>query len=168
IWLRLGRPALLWRSPKFTVAQLCLFLSGIAPVATFSTFVYDWINFFIKANNVDWYAVDPWSWMQLSLSYFSLPVAIALYAATPAIVEELVFRKLIGEGLISRLGTTRGILLASALFGLWHWYLPHVASSFLTGIFLHMTYLKTRSLLAPILGHFANNCEWILMSKNSM
>ena len=83
-------------------------------------------------------------------------------------MEELVFRRLIGQGLVSRMGTTGGILLTSALFGLSHWHLPHVASSFVMGLFLHLTYLKTRSLLAPILVHLANNTVWVVLTKNSM
>ena len=166
IWLRLGRPTLRWHRPRFSTMQLCLFLCGTAPVATLSGYIYEWLRAASYTNRVFGNTLDPWTWMQLLLTYFPAPTAIMLFAAVPAIVEELAFRRLIGQGWVSRLGVTGGVLVTSAFFGLAHWNLPHVASSFVMGLFLHLTYLKTRSLAASMLVHFVNNAMWVLMSKN--
>lgn len=166
IWLRLGQPKLSLRRPSITIRQLCLLLSGVAPVAMLATYFYEWTRAIGIASGISWLAFDSLLQMQLVLAYFSVPVAIALFAAAPAIIEEFIFRRLIGQGLVGRLGTTRGVLMTSTLFGLWHWTLPHVASAFVMGLFLHLTYLKTRSLTAPILVHFVNNLMWILLSQS--
>lgn len=168
IWLRLGRPPLRWHRPRFSTTQFCLILSGMAPVATFAAYIYEWVRVASHTNRVVGDTLDPWSWMQLLLTYFSTTTAIMLFAVVPAIVEELAFRRLIGQGWVSRLGVTDGVLVTSAFFGLSHWYLPHVASSFVMGLFLHLTYLKTRSLTASMLVHFVNNAMWVLMSKNAL
>jgi membrane protease YdiL (CAAX protease family) len=87
------------------------------------------------------------------------PVVLLLLclAVVPAVGEEFMLRGLVGRGLIARWGLVWGVLLTSALFAMLHMYPVHVAAVFPMGIMMHVIYLTTRSLWAPMLFHFLNN-----------
>jgi hypothetical protein len=100
----------------------------------------------------------------------SLGMLLVFMALAPALAEELVFRGIIGRGLIARWGIWRGVLLTSCLFGLVHVYPPHVVSVIPLGIAMHALYLLTRSFWAPVLLHFCNNA-WaavVLQGRESL
>jgi|GEM_PF-1708771 len=93
-----------------------------------------------------------------SLSFqVSYPVLVVAIAIGPAVGEELVFRGLIGQGLVRRWGFPGGIAATAALFALAHISPAHAIATLPLGVFLHWVYLQTRSLWAPILLHFLNN-----------
>ena len=93
-----------------------------------------------------------------SLSFqVSYPILVVAIALGPAVGEELVFRGLIGQGLIQRWGRLRGVCTTAALFALAHVSPAHAIATLPLGLFLHWVYLQTRSLWAPILLHFLNN-----------
>lgn len=82
---------------------------------------------------------------------------ILLIAVAPAIGEELVFRGVIGRGLVARLGPAQGVLVTSALFAAVHLHPVHAVGVFLLGAVMHYLHLVTRSFVAPVMLHFANN-----------
>ena len=93
-----------------------------------------------------------------SLSFqVSYPILVVAIALGPAVGEELVFRGLIGQGLVHRWGLPGGIAATAALFALAHISPAHAIATLPLGVFLHWVYLQTRSLWAPILLHFLNN-----------
>jgi len=93
-----------------------------------------------------------------SLSFqVSYPILVVAVALGPAVGEELVFRGLIGQGLVQRWGRTGGIAATAMLFALAHLSPAHAIATLPLGIFLHWVYLQTRSLWAAILLHFLNN-----------
>jgi hypothetical protein len=74
--------------------------------------------------------------------------------------EELLFRGLIQVDLGRAFGWKWGLLGASAIFAVMHltWRsAPEVGFVFLAGLVLGLLYLKTRSLVAPIVAHGVNN-----------
>jgi membrane protease YdiL (CAAX protease family) len=87
------------------------------------------------------------------------PFATLLFALaiTPAIAEELLFRGLIGRGLINRWGPVWGVAGTSVLFGLAHWNLGQSLGVIPIGLALHFAYLVTGSLWLPIILHALNN-----------
>ncbi len=87
----------------------------------------------------------------------SYPILVMAIALGPALGEELVFRGLIGQGLVKRWGAVRGVLFTALLFGLMHMPLAHAVATLPIGLFLHWVYLQTRTLWVPILLHFLNN-----------
>ena len=100
-----------------------------------------------------------------SLSFqVSYPILVVAVALGPAVGEELVFRGLIGQGLVQRWGRAGGIMATAALFGLAHLSPAHAIATLPLGIFLHWVYLQTRSLWAAILLHFLNNLLVITMA----
>jgi hypothetical protein len=94
-----------------------------------------------------------------------LVVALAL---GPALGEEIVFRGLIGGGLVRRWGTTAGVLLTSVLFAGAHAFPPHALATLPLALFLHFSYLRTRSLWVPVSLHFCNNALSVAMLKLPM
>ena len=100
-----------------------------------------------------------------SLSFqVSYPILVVAIALGPAVGEELVFRGLIGQGLVQRWGLFRGIGTTAILFALAHLSPAHAIATLPLGLLLHWVYLHTRSLWAPILLHFLNNLLVISLS----
>jgi membrane protease YdiL (CAAX protease family) len=95
----------------------------------------------------------------------SLPVMLLLVAVAPAIAEELIFRGLIGRGLIARWGMVGGIVLTSLFFACVHLHPAHAVGVFPLGIAMHIVYVTTRSFWAPVMLHFANNAMASLAAK---
>ncbi len=86
-------------------------------------------------------------------------------AVGPAVGEEIVFRGVIGRGLTARYGIVVGVLLTSCFFAAAHVHPAHALAVLPLGIYVHVTYLATRSWLAPVLVHFINNSMAIVMLK---
>ena len=73
------------------------------------------------------------------------------------ILEEVLFRGILQESLTEKLGGWRGVLAASAIFGIVHVIPQQMVNAFFVGIILGYIYIKTRSLLPVILIHAINN-----------
>ena len=94
-----------------------------------------------------------------------LGILVVALALGPAIGEEVVFRGLIGAGLVRRWGVLLGVLLTSTLFAGVHGFPPHAVATFPLALFLHYSYLKTGSLWTPIALHFFNNALSVVLFK---
>jgi hypothetical protein len=70
------------------------------------------------------------------------------------VVEELIFRGFLLHRWIDRWGTYKGILASSLLFGLMH---PDPLGATIFGIAMCVLYLRSQTLLVPMLGHAFNN-----------
>ncbi|NOX53204.1 MAG: CPBP family intramembrane metalloprotease, partial [Planctomycetes bacterium] len=95
------------------------------------------------------------------------PALLLLLAAAPAFGEELMFRGVIGTGLVARRGIVGGILLTSLLFAGVHMHPAHAVALIPLAVFLHLVYLATHSLWAPIWLHFLNNAIAVSVLKTS-
>ena len=74
--------------------------------------------------------------------------------------EELLFRGLIQRDMVSAFGWKWGLFGASAMFAVMHltWRsIPELGFVFIAGLILGGLYLKTKSLVAPIVAHGVNN-----------
>lgn len=97
----------------------------------------------------------------------SLGAMLLVFAVAPALGEELVFRGVIGRGLIARWGLVWGILITSLLFAAAHVHPVHMLAVIPMGIVLHFVYYTTRSFWAPVYVHFGNNALAVLASRPS-
>jgi sodium transport system permease protein len=96
----------------------------------------------------------------------SLGTAILLFAAVPAICEELAFRGFILTGLERGHRTRSAILLSALLFGFMHVLLSLFQQLFnatLLGIVLGLLAVRSRSILPGIVFHFINNALGVVM-----
>lgn len=107
------------------------------------------LTMFEGANTVEW--------LQEMAHIAPLPVMLLIIAVGPALGEELVFRGVIGRGLVARWGMWPGVLLTSILFAAVHFHPVHVIAVIPLGIAMHLSYLATRSFWAPVWLHFLNN-----------
>jgi uncharacterized protein len=96
-----------------------------------------------------------------------LGLLILAIAVVPSIGEEVIFRGIIGRGLIARHGIVAGVIMTSFLFAAVHIHPAHVVALLPLAFFIHLAYLTTKSFLAPILLHFLNNALAVVLLKAS-
>lgn len=89
---------------------------------------------------------------------------ITLVIAAP-ILEEIIFRGIVLEGLLKRYSPLKSILISALFFGIVHLNPWQFLSGFLGGILMGWVYYRTRNLLLPIFLHFVNNLTFTLLSK---
>jgi len=94
-----------------------------------------------------------------------LPLLMLLIAVGPAIAEELLFRGLIGRGLVARWGLVRGVVLTSIFFGIVHVNPGQALAVMPMGVAMHFVYVTTRSMWAPITLHLLFNGVAAVMLK---
>lgn len=95
----------------------------------------------------------------------SLPFGLLIIAVIPAIAEEIVFRGIIGRGLVARWGMRWGVLLTSMLFAAIHVQPAQVFALLPMAVCMHVVYLSTRSFWAPMAIHFVNNASAVVIIK---
>lgn len=71
----------------------------------------------------------------------------------------------LGRGLVARHGLVKGVLLASVFFGLAHLDPVHAAATAIIGLGIHVVYLGSKSILAPMLLHTLNNALAFAIAK---
>jgi membrane protease YdiL (CAAX protease family) len=102
--------------------------------------------------------------MARSFGEWPAPLAVLLVGLGPGIGEELWCRGFLGRGLVGRYGWW-GVLATSFFFGFIHLDPQQGAMAMLMGLWLHFTYLASRSLLVPMLLHFLNNSLSVVSSR---
>lgn len=73
------------------------------------------------------------------------------------IIEEILFRGIILNGLAKRYSNKMAIITSSLIFGLVHFNVYQLCMAFLFGIFLALLYLKTHSIVLCIFAHVFHN-----------
>jgi uncharacterized protein len=81
---------------------------------------------------------------------------LTLVVAAP-VLEELIYRGIIQDGLMQRLRPVGAILLTSLLFGLIHFNPWQFTTAFILGLFIGWIYYYTRDILLAIGVHLFNN-----------
>lgn len=97
-----------------------------------------------------------------ALSFFNVRgisevAALLLFITAMVLLEELLFRGIILHRLKERLSASGAILLSSVCFSLYHLSGFQVAATFIWGLGLGYLFVRTNSLLAPIVAHLAFN-----------
>lgn len=95
--------------------------------------------------------------LRTMLQTFPAPVALLLFALTPALCEELLFRGLLLQAFLRRFPPGLAILLVSLLFGLFHFSLDRLLPTAVLGLLLGLATWRTGSLLPAMLIHGLNN-----------
>jgi len=121
-------------------------------------FILDYLFLFIPfVSDIesDFALINNWSF----LSFFTIIIA-------PAILEELLFRGIILDGLVNRYSKISAIVISSFFFGLFH--LDYVQSiwTFFLGLFIGWIYVVSKKgLLLVILIHATNNLiSWLIFN----
>lgn len=112
------------------------------------------VGYFNWLNSVEPFEIGPdTTLIQYGLLFF----AVAIFVP---VVEEIIFRGILIERFGSKYGYKTAVILSSALFGVLH---MDIIGATLFGVVLGVLYLRTRSLLLPVLIHAANNGAVMLM-----
>ena len=151
------KQALKFQSKIGTQNSLVCILIGIVGVASLSPIV-GWFSAFLQS--VGYVS----SSLNLELaSPALLVIAILLFAFVPAVLEELVFRGCVLQGL-KGFGKWAAILGTSALFVLVHGSLEQIIYPFILSIFLCSVVLRTNSVVCAIIVHFVSNTASLILS----
>jgi uncharacterized protein len=86
---------------------------------------------------------------------------LAIVVAAP-VLEEIIFRGVILDGLLKKYSPSTSIIVSSILFGLIHFNPWQFVSAFLGGIFIGWVYYRTRNLSLAIIIHATNNLFFTL------
>jgi membrane protease YdiL (CAAX protease family) len=97
----------------------------------------------------------------------TLVLTFVLIAVTTPIAEELFFRGYAQTRLVERFGRKLGIVIATALFALFHLDPMHVAGTFAIGAVLGWVTERTGSVRAAIFAHAMNNGLFVLSSQST-
>ena len=89
--------------------------------------------------------------------------AFILMVVVGPVMEELIFRGIILDGLLKNYAPLKSILISSLLFGIVHLNPWQFVTALIIGIFSGWVYYKTRSLLASIIIHASVNLSGFLL-----
>lgn len=159
------RAALPLQTPRWQ--HVLLILAWFMPLSIFCSQLGVWasINWSEFASNIPQLA--PFKEFKMTeevtrlTEHLSFGAMLFLIAIVPAIAEELIFRGIIGRGLLARFGVA-GILLTTIFFAGVHMHPVHVIAVVPLSIAIHWGYLATRNLWIPMLAHFLNN-SWAVV-----
>ncbi len=134
----------------FAVALICLFglqyfIGGFNHLLELGGFQFSSID--LPMDNVGW-----------------LILAILLMAVLPAIFEELIFRGIILNGLLSKFNQVSAIFISAAMFAFIHGSIEQLLYQFALGVVLAWLVLRTGSLFSGMLVHFLNNAMVLIMN----
>lgn len=141
------------------VLPLAVFCGQLGVIVTHGwNWLIDWMPALKALDNET--VMQTVSKLRESISPAQLIVWIAIF---PAISEELVFRGVVGRGLVARYGLVAGIGITSVLFAAVHLHPVHAIALLPLAVAIHVSYLATRSFLVPVLLHFLNN-SWAVVA----
>ena len=125
--------------PFVTIGALALLIGVISPIGNLIPIPESFKKIFME--------------IATRSSFFTFTLMVI---AAP-ILEELIFRGIILDGLLKNYSPFKSILISSLLFGLVHLNPWQFVTGFILGIFSGWVYYKTRSLLPTIIMHAAVN-----------
>lgn len=161
--LRLGahfRNLIGWRTPRHE--ELIYAFATVVPIAVLGDMLYEVGRAWsargalgeLLGHSV---LASPLESMQASFQGVPYPVLVVALAVGPAFCEELIFRGIIGRGLVHRYGPWVGSAITVALFAVAHVSPAHGIATVPIAILLQFLYLKTKTIWVPIFVHFCNN-----------
>ena len=106
----------------------------------FEAFGYQSSGLALPLDNIGWYFAN-----------------VFLLAVLPAICEELIFRGIILNGLLSKYKPVTAVVFSAILFALMHGNIEQLVFPMLMGLVLGYVFFKTGSLLCTMILHFVNN-----------
>lgn len=91
------------------------------------------------------------------------PLFLFLPALIGPIIEELIFRKVIFNGLRRKMNVFVAAILSSIIFGLFHLEIAHLLIYFAMGIVFTFLYVQTKRIIVPIIVHMSLNTITVLL-----
>jgi sodium transport system permease protein len=98
----------------------------------------------------------------------SLAAVVLAVALAPAVCEEVLFRGALLRGLASRMPPALALVIASALFSLYHWKPVQMLPTFTLGLVLGVLALRAGSIVPSVIAHFLNNTMAIVVHRQEI
>ena len=95
----------------------------------------------------------------------TLGAAVIAIGFAPALCEEVLFRGALLRGLASRIPPSAALLIASAMFSVYHFNLVQMPATFTLGLVLGVLALRAGSILPSVIAHFFNNAMVIVVAR---
>ena len=99
-----------------------------------------------------------------SIMSASVPVQFLAAGVSAPLVEELLFRGLLGTRAAKGFGPYPALFISALCFGIFHGNLTQGTAAAVMGLFLGYAYMRTGALLVPVVMHAAVNTAAILLS----
>ncbi|QDT31604.1 CPBP family intramembrane glutamic endopeptidase [Thalassoglobus polymorphus] len=171
IRLRLGprfRESIGWRTPRHE--EVIFALATVIPIAVLGDLIYELSGSFLQAGitqrlSSQTLQTSSLEYLQSTLHGVPYPILVVALALGPAVGEELIFRGVIGRGLVHRHGVWTGSVMTAFLFAIAHVSPSHAISTLPIAFLLQFLYLKTGTIWIPIFVHFCNNLVAVSMMR---
>ncbi|KGX88347.1 peptidase [Pontibacillus halophilus JSM 076056 = DSM 19796] len=85
------------------------------------------------------------------------PIFIVVTALLAPIFEELIFRKILFGQLMKKMNVALAAILSSLVFAVFHGDPSHILTYLVMGLTFSFIYVKSKSILAPVIAHMAMN-----------
>ncbi|RWZ50119.1 CPBP family intramembrane metalloprotease [Halobacillus fulvus] len=92
------------------------------------------------------------------------PLFILLPVVFAPITEEIIFRKIIFGSIYKRTNFFLAVLVSALIFGAFHFDFKHMLVYFAMGVVFAFLYVKTKSIITPIVAHMAMN-SFVVVSQ---
>jgi len=136
---------------RFRIRVLWALTAGMAGISILGSEAANWI---VRSGGVGEaarasvpVALDPLDWI----------LTVSVVAGVVPWTEELLFRGLVLDGLVARVGTGLGVLASAILFALFHLDPLQMPLALAAGMLLAIVRLRTGSVLPCVLGHAVLN-----------
>ena len=123
----------------------------VMAVGIISGYLMDFINYLFPSFGNGYGEIEK---MLTNSSFIAVFVSTCVLAP---IMEEIMFRGIILNNLLSKRSIWYSIIVSSLIFGLIHMNLLQGTNAFILGIALAIVFIKTRNIYACMVGHFLNN-----------
>ncbi|MBR4745639.1 MAG: CPBP family intramembrane metalloprotease [Clostridia bacterium] len=155
----------IWQKPKFNIlylliailfAGICVF--AIAPITNWISVLLQKLGY--NANNDLTYNMD--TWWRICFGFIG-------YAILPAIAEELIYRRVMLNGFLTKHSVKASVVMVAILFTLMHGSLNQFFYQLILGLILTILAYVTGSIMYSVVMHLLNNAVIITLSlTNSM
>ena len=107
------------------------------------------------------------SFQEFSNSIYSANIALLIISVgvVGPIIEEIIFRGLIFNELKANMPTRTVVIVQAVLFGIFHMRAIQMIYATLLGLFLGVVFVKTKTILAPIILHITYNITSVMVSN---
>lgn len=151
IFKRLSKFNVLYALLAVALGAVCLF--AVAPIT-------NWLSYLLQSAGV---RMDADLTFKMN-NWWSIVLGIVGYALLPAVAEELIYRKVILNGYLSRYTIFGSVLITTLMFTFMHGSIRQFIYQLVLGAVLTALAVVTKKVIYPIIMHFTNNCLVVVLS----
>ena len=149
----------IFRKPKINVwyvliailfAGICLF--AVAPITNWLSAIVEYLG--VKSDPLS-YTMNNW---------WQIILGIVGYAVLPALAEELLYRRVILEGFLTKHTARNAIIMVAIMFAIMHGSIKQIFYQLVLGFVLTTLAYVTSSVIYPMIMHFVNNLVVVVLS----